>query len=80
MRDNNDAILIPYYQPLKDATNAFDLGSNSLATISRRLSPLPICRGCFPCVFIKNYGLSLSFLSMKRDKFENFGIACFTPK
>ena len=30
MQDNNDAIPNPYYQPLKDATNEFDLGSKPL--------------------------------------------------
>ena len=80
MWDNDDAIPNPYYQPLKDATNSFDLGSKPLDTISRRLFPLPICRGCLPCVFLKNYGLSLGFLSMKRDNFEHASIACFTPQ
>ena len=80
MQENNDAILSLYYQLLKDATNAFDLGSKPLATISRRLCPLYICRGCLPCVFVKNSGFSLGFLSMKREKFEHASIACFTPQ
>ena len=76
MRDNIDAISSPYYQPLKDA--AFALGSNPLATISTILCPLLICRGCLPCVFVKNSGLSLGFLRMKRENFEHTSIACFT--
>ena len=80
MWDNNDAIPSAYYKPLKDATNAFDLGSNPLATLSRRLCPLPICKGCFPCVFIKNSRFSFGFLSMKRDNFEHTSIACFKPQ
>ena len=77
MRDNNDAILSPYYQTLNNDTNSFDLGSKPLATISRRFFPLSICRGCFSCVFVNNSGLSLGFLSIKRGNFEHASIACF---
>ena len=80
MWDNNDAIPNCYYQPFKDATNSFDLGSKPLATISRRLCPLPIYRGCLSYIFVRNYGLSLGFLSMKRDNFKHAGISCFTPQ